>query len=421
MKQMLAGRVRWWVFAALIAPITFVMSLDRTAMSVAAPIIQKQYGFSLGEMSLILTSFLWTYALMQVAGGWLAERSGPRKALLWANLLWSVLTVLTPFGWGLFSFVVIRGLLGVGQAADLPSSILALRRWFPERERGRGNSFLLCALYLGPMAGPPLTVLIATQLGWQAAFYIYGSVGVLLGLLWWWGFRDDPRKHPLMSDEEAGVIEAGRGADPPTRAPGELLRCVSSGRCWAIGMQYFLLVLIQSFFLTWLPTYLVQERGLSLGSMGILASMPAVSLFLTAMLAGFVADAILRRTGSIWMARVPCAMAAFVISAAGLILAAQTASVPLMITLMCVSLFGTGLGQVSTWLSVQDLGQNSTGVVAGCTNFLGSAGSAAGPLITAWLVWLTGSWSMALLAIGLAGVCGAVLWFFVHPERPLEV
>jgi len=244
---------------------------------------------------------------------------------------------------------------------------------------------------------------------------------VLLGLLWWWGFRDNPRHHPLMTSEEATHIEAGRGADPPAQKPGELWWCVTTGRCWAIGMQYFLLVLIQSFFLTWLPTYLVQERHLSLGSMGILASLPALSLFLTAFFAGLLSDAVLNRTRSIWLARVPCAVAAFIVSAAGLILAAQTPSVPLMITLMCVSLFGTGLGQVSTWLSVQDLGQSSTGVVAGWTNFLGSAGSASGPLITAWLVGWTGSWSTSLLAIGLAGVCGAVLWLFIHPEQPLEV
>ena len=74
----------------LIGPITFVMSLDRTAIVVAAPVIQKEYGFSLVDMSLILTSFSWTYAFLQVPAGWLAERAGPRRALYWANLLWSI-------------------------------------------------------------------------------------------------------------------------------------------------------------------------------------------------------------------------------------------------------------------------------------------------------------------------------------------
>ena len=84
-------RFRWWMVWLLIGPITFVMSLDRTAIVVAAPVIQKEYGFSLVEMSLILTSFSWTYAFLQVPAGWLAERIGPRRALYWANLLWSIL------------------------------------------------------------------------------------------------------------------------------------------------------------------------------------------------------------------------------------------------------------------------------------------------------------------------------------------
>ena len=204
-----AGNLRWWMMGSLIAPITFVMSLDRTAMAVAAPIIQKDFGFSLTQMSLILTSFTWAYALLQVPGGWLAERAGPRRALFWANLMWSILTALTPFGFGLWSFVAIRALLGVGQAADWPSSVLAVRRWFPERERGRGNSILLGGLYFGPMVGPPLTVALATSLGWHAAFYIYGLVGVVLGLAWWLGFRDDPARAPA-DDARGGAHDRGR-------------------------------------------------------------------------------------------------------------------------------------------------------------------------------------------------------------------
>ncbi len=415
------GRARWWVMAGLIAPITFVMSLDRTAMAVAAPIIQREFNFSLGEMSVILTSFTWAYALLQVPGGWLAERAGPRRALFWANLLWSALTALTPFGFGLFSFVAIRALLGAGQAADWPSSVLAIRRWFPERERGRGNSILLGGLYFGPMVGPPLTIALAAAFGWRAAFMIYGAVGVLLGLAWWFGFRDDPHAHPAVGPAEAAMIEAERGPEPEAGEPGVFGRCLGSFRFWAIGVQYFLLVLIQSFFTTWLPTYLVRERHVSLASMGVFSALPSVALFLTVFAAGAWSDRVLRRTGSIQAARVPFAVAGFLVSAAGLILASRVEGLALMMVLMCISLGGVGLTQVAIWPATQDLGRGATGVVSGWTNFLGNAGGAAGPLMTAWLVTWTGSWSAALLPIALAGAAGAVLWFFIHPERPLEV
>ncbi len=374
-------------------------------------------------MSLILTSFTWAYALLQVPGGWLAERAGPRRALFWANLLWSVLTALTPFGFGLFSFVIIRALLGVGQAADWPSSVLAIRRWFPERERGRGNSILLGGLYFGPMVGPPLTVAIATtpRLARRLLHLRPGRRGARAspgGA----GFRDDPHEHPAVTREEARMIEDERDRGAGGGRARRVRRAASPpGRFWAIGIQYFLLVLIQSFFTTWLPTYLVQVRGFRLASMG---------MDLGAALGRAVPHRVRgrrrrrmrcsRRTGSVWKARVPFAVAGFIISAAGLILASRTADIPLMMVLLCISLGAVGLTQVAIWPSTQDLGRGATGVVAGWTNFLGNAGGAAGPLITAWLVGLTGSWSSALLVIGLAGVLGAVLWFFIHPERPLE-
>ncbi len=215
-----AHGLRWSIMFFLLAPITFVMSLDRTAIAVAAPTIQHEYGFSLLEMSVILTSFSYTYALLQVPGGWLAERYGPRRTLFWANALWSALTAATPLGFNLVSFVGLRALLGVGQAADWPSSIVAIRRWFPQRERGKGNSILLGGLYLGPIAAAPITTWVIASFGWRWAFYGFGSLGIVLGIAWWLFFRDHPEEHPNITPEEQAIIGADGekiGADDPTR------------------------------------------------------------------------------------------------------------------------------------------------------------------------------------------------------------
>ncbi len=414
-------RFRWWMVWLLIGPITFVMSLDRTAIVVAAPVIQHEYGFTLVQMSLILTSFSWTYAFLQVPAGWLAERIGPRRALYWANFLWSLLTAATPAGFNLASFVAIRTALGIGQAADWPSSVLALRRWFPRRERAKGNSVLLGGLYLGPIIAAPITTAVMLSFGWRFVFYGFGVLGILLSFAWWLGFRDDPAGHPLVSREEAALIAAEREAEPPATPPGAWPVLFRSVQFWAIGWQYFFLILIQSFYTTWLPTYLVQARHFSLKSMGIYASLPWVALFAMVFVAGGVADRALRAGGSVWRARVPAALAGFVISAAGLILAAESANLPLMMALLCVSLGAIGLTQVSIWSACQDLGGAATGVVAGWTNFLGNASGFVGPVLIALLVRWTGGWSGALLGIALAGLCGAVLWLFVHPERRLEL
>ena len=403
----------------LIGPITFVMSLDRTALVVAAPTIQHEYGFSLVQMSLILTSFSWTYAALQVPAGWLAQKFGPRRALACANLLWSALTIATPLGFNMVSFVGIRALLGAGQAADWPASVMALRRWFPRQERSQGNSVLLGALYLGPIAAAPLTTLVIARFGWQWAFYGFGLLGVVLGILWWTWFRDDPTKHPAMTPGEARYIAAGQDRDAPGGTEGAFLRCLGSVQFWAIGMQYFFLVLVQSFYTTWLPTYLVTERHMSLKEMGIYASLPWVSLFVMVFVAGWIADRVLRATGSIWAARVPAAMVGFVVSAVALIFASRAPDLVVMMCLLCVSLGAIGLAQVSIWSATQDLGRGATGVVSGWANCWGNSAGFIGPVLMAYLVEWTGGWTGALLGIGLAGATGALLWLLVQPQRPL--
>jgi ACS family glucarate transporter-like MFS transporter len=240
-----------------------------------------------------------------------------------------------------------------------------------------------------------------------------------LGAAWWIFFRDHPAEHPRITHEEMALIAEGRERTAHRSPAGAFRRCLGETQFWAIGVQYFFLVLIQSFYTTWLPTYLVTERKLSLAAMGIYASLPWVAMFCSVFATGAVADVILRRTGSVWTTRVPPAIGGFVIGALALILAARAPAIPLMLVLLCVSLASIGVTQVSIWPSTQDLGRGATGLVSGWTNFWGNAAGVAGPMLMASLVRWTGSWSGAMIGIAIAGVAGAVLWLFVHPQRPL--
>jgi ACS family glucarate transporter-like MFS transporter len=217
------------------------------------------------------------------------------------------------------------------------------------------------------------------------------------------------------------VIGTGSGQAAPPVPPGAFGACLAEPQFWAVGVQYFFLVMIQSFYATWLPTYLVSDRKLSLAAMGIYASLPWVAMFCSVFVTGALADAILRRTSSIWATRVPLAIGGFLVSAVALIVAARTPGVPLMMALLCVSLAAVGVVQVSIWPSTQDLGRGATGLVSGWTNFWGNAAGVAGPMLMAALVRWTGTWSGAMIGIALSGVAGAVLWLFVHPQRPLPV
>lgn len=416
------ARLRWNIMYFIIFPLTFIMSLDRTNITISAPVIQKQFHFSLVEMSLILTSFAWTYAFLQIPGGILSERWGSRKALTLADLWWSIWTLLTVVGYSVASFVGIRGLLGIGQAADWSASVNSIKRWFPVGERARANSILLGGLYLGPIIGGPLTVAIVKGLGWEWSFYIYGVAGAIMGVLWWIYYRDRPDQHPKITPEEQAYIESGYDAVLTRDAAGwkDWGRFVSNYRFWAFGLQYFFLILIQSFYVTWLPTYLVKDRGFSLTSMGYAASLPWVALFVMVFIVGSWQDRVLAKTKSKLLSRTPFAVSGFILAATFLIIGSRIEIPWLMIVCFMISLGSVAMVQVSIWPTCTDLGGNMTGSVTGWTNFWGNFASALGPIFTATLVSLTSNWAFSLLVMALAALIGAGLWLFVHPERPLE-
>jgi ACS family glucarate transporter-like MFS transporter len=411
------GGTRWLISAGLLLPVTFVMSMDRAAMTAAAPVIQKELEFSVTQMSVILTAFWWAYALFQVPGGLVTRRFGPRRTLALAGLWWSVFTFITPYGVVFLGFVVIRAVLGIGQAADWPASVFTLHRWFPQREQSRANSLLLCGLYLGNVVGTPLVVWIMTSFGWHQVFHLFAAVGAVLALLWWWQVRDEPREHPRISPAEVRYIESGRGVDEIERRAELPWRAFfGSGQFWAIGAQYACLLLIQGFFATWLPTYLVEARGLSLKQMGWLGALPWVAMLIGVFGVGALNDRLVRR----WPSRVRLAAAGYLAAAAFLVLGALTASVPWMMLFLCLSLGSVGMVQVQVWAACQDLGGEHTATVTGWTNLCGNLMSAAGPLFTGILVGIGGNWLLALMILAVAGVLGAGCWFFVHPERPLR-
>lgn len=417
------GRVRWNLMAFIIFPLTFVMSLDRTNIAVSAPVIAKHFHFSLVEMGLILSSFAWTYAFLQIPGGILTERWGSRRMLSLADIWWSIWTAATALGFSVASFIGIRGLLGVGQAADWSASVNSIKRWFPSHERARANSILLGGLYLGPIIGAPLTVAIVKGMGWQWSFYLYGAAGLVMGILWWRYYRDKPQEHPAVSKGELQYIENGYDAtitrDVARWQDWKLF--IGNYRFWAFGLQYFFLIFIQSFYVTWLPTYLVKARGFSLTSMGFAASLPWVALFAMVFITGAWQDRVLARTGSKMKSRTPFAVIGFILAALLLIIASRVQASWLMILLLMGSLGSVGLVQVSIWPTCTDLGGNMTGSVTGWTNFWGNLSGALGPIMTALLVALTANWASALTVMAVAALAGAILWLMVRPDEPLTV
>jgi MFS family permease len=401
----------WLILFGLIAPINFLMSLDRQAMTLSAPRIQEQFGFSLVEISMIISCVLWTYAALQVPTGILVNRFGPRICLFVGCLAWSLATILTPFAGSFLGFMVVRLFMGAGQSPDWSSSIVTINNWFAPGRRARANSVLLAFLYLGSVLGGPLTTQITERYSWKLSFFVYGVAGVLWSILWFVLVRDRPASAPLPAPDITGKQDKGWL---------QFTHLLGSTQFWAIGLHYMCLLTIQSFFLVLMPFYLMQHRHMSYTSMGWLYSMPWLFLYVSVFVSGMIADHILKRTGSIWWARTPMGIVGTLCCGGLAVVGNLIDSTTLMILVFSVALAFSGLSQISIWTSVQDLTRTQTGMLAGWTTCWGNAASGIAPIAMVYIVKQTGSWSAALSLPLVAGIIGALCCAWTHPERTIN-
>lgn len=414
-------KIRWSILFGIISPMTFLMQLDRTTLAVSAPIIQKELGFSMMEMSLILSSFYWAYAFANLPAGVWVQKIGSRKGLLISGAWWSVVTILMPPFMSIIPLLImLRVMLGIGQAADWPASILMINNWFPKSEKARASGILLGSMYCASLVGKPLTAWIVANFGWSWSFYSFGAANLIMAFLWYQYTRDTPTEHPGANEAERKYIADGMEAKVVKRVTWHDWKIfMGKYQFWALGGQYFLLILIQSFYNTWLPTYLMNTRQVSLTKMGWLASMPWLSMFVMVMVMGQVVDMVYKRTNSPRIARVPFAICGFLLSALFLYLGAMEKDLTLMIVYLMISMAGIATSQVALWATCQDIAGPRSASMTGWMSFCGNLGNALGPILTAYFIGSSGDWSRGLTLLAISGALGAVVWLFIRPDRPL--
>src|SRR5207249_7425560 len=174
-------------FAVTLAIITYV---DRVCISQAAPYLQEELGLTARQMGLAFSAFAWAYALFEIPGGWLADRSGPRKALTRVVILWSAFTAATGYAWNFASLIIIRFCFGMGEAGCFPNLTKAFMIWLPRHERTRAQAILWLSARWGGAFTPLLVIWVMSWLSWRNAFALFGSIGVIWAFVFYRSFRD---------------------------------------------------------------------------------------------------------------------------------------------------------------------------------------------------------------------------------------
>jgi sugar phosphate permease len=198
-------RIRYLILG-LISLMYFITYIDRTNISVAAPVIEKSLHFNKVQMGLIFSAFAYPYGFLQIFGGWFGDVLGPRLGLVLIGLVWSGATLITGGCRTLGQFLGARFLLGLGEAGAFPTATRAFATWMPAEERGLAQGIPHSFARLGGAAAPPLVVGITLALGWQASFYVLGAVSLVWVLVFLAYFRNEPKTHPGITAPELAEI-----------------------------------------------------------------------------------------------------------------------------------------------------------------------------------------------------------------------
>ena len=296
--------VRYVIFLMTFTAVV-INYMDRANFNVSAPLIEKQFGFNVAQIGRI--SFIWglAYALGNFPGGWFADRLGIRKAASLALGWWSIFTILSALACSMFSWCVIRGLMGAGEAPIWPINAKATSTWSAPSERARAFTLAGSGQFVGSMVGVVVSGLIAHWLGWRWTFILFGALGLLWVPIWWALIRDTPRSHPWVSDGELRFIQNAAGAVPRQGPEAHLgrdemkqaLRVMRTRNGIGVFLTFLTFGYILFTFLNWLPLYLHDTFHLSIVKSASWASVSYLAGFVGFLVSGPINDGLVAKYG----------------------------------------------------------------------------------------------------------------------------
>lgn len=393
--------------------------IDRATLSVANKLIQDDLGIPVAKMGLLLSAFLWAYAIAQLPVGGLIDRYGPRRLLGLGLFSWSVAQAAGGLVTGFGVFILARFALGVGEAPLFPGGARVVRDWFGVRERGFATGLLQSASSLGNFIAVPLLTFLMLALSWRWMFFIVGAAGVLLAIVWWIIHRD-PSEVSLTSDEVRYLTEGDENSTsrPPSFA--EWKQLFAHKTTWGMIAGFFGTIYTLWLYTGWLPYYLEHERHMSVARVGVVAAIPYFFGCVGAVLGGWLCDYLTRRGWAPIAGRkllISCALGGISLCTLATVLAESNTAA---LAFISVSLFLIYIASSAAWATVPIAAPSQyTASLGSIQNFGGYLGGALAPTVTGIIVQRTGSFSQALLlSAGLSFL--SMLAYLLLVQKPIQ-
>lgn len=406
-----------WAFVILLLIGAIVNYLDRANLSVANTTIAREFHLSSTKMGLLLSAFLWPYAIANLPSGWLVDKFGPKKMFLFASGFWSTATIICSFVSSYPIFYAMRMVLGVAESPFFTAGLKVNQEWFSDEERGLPVAIINTGSQISNAIAPPILTLLLVAFGWRSMFIIIGVLGLLVLLVWQKLYRDPTSEETIAikgSLEAAKEVREGKKSEKQA-SWGELFK---HKRTWFMIIGNFGIMFTIWVYLTWLPSYLQKERGFSLTQSGFVASLPYICGIIGVLLGGSISDRLIKKgVQPITSRKVP-------IVGGAILAAVATAPLPfiksttVIIVLLCIGYFASQLPSGVIWTLAADVApSNQVASLGAIQNFGGFLGAAMAPIVTGVILDKTGTIGSVFLIGAALLILGAISYgVFVKPS-----
>jgi MFS transporter, ACS family, hexuronate transporter len=402
-----ATRSRW-------VPISFLFAggminyMDRSALSVAAPLVMNDLRLDAAQLGIVFSSFFAGYALFTFIGGYASDRFGPKRVFVLSMSAWSAFCGLTAAAVGFSSLLVVRVLFGCGEGPFGAAANKMVSNWFPPRQIATAIGIANAGTPIGGALAGAVTGWLAIRYGWRTSFVVLAAIGFLWTLCWALAVTDSPSVQQGPRNLEAlngntRQFTAQRDRQPPLsfylRQPSVI----------ATGASFFSYAYVLYFFLSWFPSYLTMSRHLDLSRMSLLNAIPWILGTFGLLLSGLVCDLLSRRCSDLLYARKLVLVVCLVLAATCVSLTGLVSSLSWAVTLMAVTIFCVYLTGATYWAIIQDVVRaEHVGAASGFVHLIANCAGIVGPALTGFIVQATGAFTSAFLLAGVVALLGAL-------------
>jgi sugar phosphate permease len=400
-----------WTAVALITVVIALNYIDRSTLAVGNLLIRKEFGISATAIGALQSGWSLAYAFAQIPIGFMLDRLGPRYLVGGALILWSIAQAAGGFALGYTQLLLSRIALGVTESPAYPAGVRVTSDWFRVRDRGMPTGLYNAGGNIGPAIAPPLLTALMLAFGWRTMFVTMGVIGLFGAVVWFMLYRN-PHSTILEPNDNEYLAE-NRAAVTPVRGA-QWAKLFSFRTSWAMIVLAFCAGYSIWMYQTWIPAYLEMQQHVSIAKTGILASIPLVAGIAGCLVGGWFSDKLVRLGVNLMDSRkLPCVGGLLLCGLfTGWTITASNATEA--VILMSFAQFFLSASVAGKWaLTTATAPQSYCTSIAGLMNFGGYLGGTVSPVVTGYVVDVTGSFVIAF-AIGAGmSLIGAMALYFM--------